>query len=383
MKNDSSLVFTMRNNSDGLPQLYTCYTTCEIPPSKIVNPYVRGFRGIWRKKRDRLFYGHRNDNQPVRKAGIYAYFTPFINYIDPTNGWKADGLDYYWPWTSEVTKYSSQGIEIENRDALHRYSAAIYGYGNTLPIGVASNAKYGQIAYDGFEDYRYINNNSCDRLHWGYKHSQDANATLDTTVRHTGRHSLRIGANHSASVARKIYDCSNDMTVYTGDEYQVTPCNCVGVFSPDTGQKYVISGWVKLDTTAMAASYPTPYIIVSLDGDFNVSKAFHASGPVIEGWQRIEGEFYIPLGKNNITVTLMASQYSTTWFDDLRIFPFHGDMKTYAYDERTLKLLGELDENNYATIYEYDEQGALVRVKKETIEGIMTLKENRNSSFKK
>jgi hypothetical protein len=44
--------------------------------------------------------------------------------------------------------------------------------------------------------------------------------------------------------------------------------------------------------------------------------------------------------------------------------------------------MATLDENNYATFYEYDLQGALVRVKKETEKGIITLNESRNSNYK-
>jgi YD repeat-containing protein len=57
-------------------------------------------------------------------------------------------------------------------------------------------------------------------------------------------------------------------------------------------------------------------------------------------------------------------------------------MKTYAYDDKTLRLMAELDENGFATFYEYDDEGLLVRVKKETERGVMTLKESR-SSYKK
>ena len=37
-----------------------------------------------------------------------------------------------------------------------------------------------------------------------------------------------------------------------------------------------------------------------------------------------------------------------------------------------------LDENNYATFFEYDDEGQLVRNKKETEKGIVTLKETRS-----
>ena len=39
-----------------------------------------------------------------------------------------------------------------------------------------------------------------------------------------------------------------------------------------------------------------------------------------------------------------------------------------------------LDQNNYATIYEYDEQGNLFLTKVETAEGIKTIQENRGHS---
>jgi len=46
-------------------------------------------------------------------------------------------------------------------------------------------------------------------------------------------------------------------------------------------------------------------------------------------------------------------------------------------------LVGELDERNYATIYEYDLEGKLIRLKKETERGIMTIKENKNNTKKR
>jgi len=58
-------------------------------------------------------------------------------------------------------------------------------------------------------------------------------------------------------------------------------------------------------------------------------------------------------------------------------------MKSYVYDPISKKLVAELDERNYATFYEYDEEGKLIRVKKETEKGIKTIQENRNSIIKR
>jgi YD repeat-containing protein len=54
-------------------------------------------------------------------------------------------------------------------------------------------------------------------------------------------------------------------------------------------------------------------------------------------------------------------------------------MKSFIYDPITLRFTAELDENNFATFYDYDEQGQLIRIRKETDRGIMTIKESRTS----
>lgn len=67
-------------------------------------------------------------------------------------------------------------------------------------------------------------------------------------------------------------------------------------------------------------------------------------------------------------------------FDDVRIFPADGSMKCYVYDPTNLRFVAELDERHFATFYEYDNEGNLVRVKKETERGIKTLKETRQNA---
>ena len=53
-------------------------------------------------------------------------------------------------------------------------------------------------------------------------------------------------------------------------------------------------------------------------------------------------------------------------------------MKSFVYNPQSLRLMSELDENNYASFYEYDDEGTLTRVKKETIKGIKTITETRS-----
>ena len=108
-------------------------------------------------------------------------------------------------------------------------------------------------------------------------------------------------------------------------------------------------------------------------------------GDIIEGWQRIAGDFKIPNPGNtdiaSIEITLEnKNQNYDAYFDDARMHPYNGSMKAFVYDSENYRLMSELDENNYATFYEYDNEGGLVRVKKETERGIMTIQETRSGN---
>jgi hypothetical protein len=104
---------------------------------------------------------------------------------------------------------------------------------------------------------------------------------------------------------------------------------------------------------------------------------FRPSGRVVEGWQKIEAAFEISANTSAIRIKLGAGN-NDAYFDDVRMFPKEANMKSFVYHPASQKLMAELDENNYATFYEYDKDGSLIRVKKETYNGIMTVKEARS-----
>jgi hypothetical protein len=167
-------------------------------------------------------------------------------------------------------------------------------------------------------------------------------------------------------------------------------CNdCIQSFAPIPGEKYVLSAWVKQDNIPAngVIKYEEPSIGIKFSyasGSPAMLPLFQASGPIIDGWQKIEQEFTVPATATLISLTLNGSPTAgaghDVYFDDIRVFPFRADMKSFVYDPTTQKLMSELDENNFATYYEYDEEGKLRRVKKETERGIMTIKEAGNNS---
>lgn len=162
---------------------------------------------------------------------------------------------------------------------------------------------------------------------------------------------------------------------------------CVTSFSPMPGKEYILSAWVKESYTGNS---PLGYTHSGIRITFNngadqTLPLFRPTGPVVDGWQRIEAAFMVPENAANIQIVLVneaTASGANVFFDDIRIHPYNSNMKSFVYDPSTQKLTAELDENNFSTQYEYDDEGILIRVKKETERGVMTIKETRSNQSK-
>lgn len=158
---------------------------------------------------------------------------------------------------------------------------------------------------------------------------------------------------------------------------------CVSSFAPIPGNTYLLSAWVKEDFTGISpATYMNSGIQITFD-ESQILDVFRPSGPIIDGWQRIESSFTVPLNSRTISIDLVNNKtIGDVYYDDIRLHPFKSNFKSFVYDPHSQKLVAELDENNFSTRYEYDEEGTLIRVKKETERGVMTLKEIRSNQSK-
>ncbi len=158
-------------------------------------------------------------------------------------------------------------------------------------------------------------------------------------------------------------------------------------------QQYVISGWVKEKNPPLANQNSDPEnetssIIINFIEDESETipegylYVFTPTGAAIDGWKKITGTFSVPADATSISIELEYLGGEEAYFDDIRIHPINSNLKSFVYDQNSQKLMAELDENNYATFYEYDNEGGLVRVKKETERGIHTIQETRSSTKK-
>jgi len=163
---------------------------------------------------------------------------------------------------------------------------------------------------------------------------------------------------------------------------ECVPCvDCIPPFELEADKEYIITAWAHVPgLPGNTLTFTTPEIIVE-SPILSMITSFGTSGNIIDGWQRMEHTFTTPANYTSLRV-LFTSTGGAVHYDDIRLFPEKGSMKSYVYDPINLRFIAELDERHYATFYEYDGEGNLVRVKKETERGVMTTQETKNNSSK-
>ncbi|HVW96810.1 MAG TPA: hypothetical protein VHA56_12645 [Mucilaginibacter sp.] len=365
-----------------------------------INEYSNGRRGMYRVNEEYTYHNNRNYTSPgVRKAGVFFLMSPWRTLSAFNGGCSSDGNDHFddnkdddayrlatytrssyfypnfsgWNIQRKVTMWSPFATEVENFDAAGNNSTAVYGFNQELPVAVAFNAQQGTVLYDGFEDYGVVRvlNNLTNFLYSPFKgyfseiavsgsskygilnlDNGSSNTKIINGVSHTGNFSFKVG--------------SDNTTI----SFPITSALSSTLYKPFTlqaGQKYILSYWVKPPTDGGDGSP------VSLDNLISTTKS-----PFIDKWQQIECVF---TAKSSGTQSLVL--HGNVYIDDIRIYPYAANMKSFAYNSQDEKLMATLDENNYATFYEYDAEGNLVRTKKETEKGIMTISESRSANTKK
>lgn len=166
----------------------------------------------------------------------------------------------------------------------------------------------------------------------------------------------------------------------------------------ESGKQYVFGAWIHNPLTALFPPNKMEEILSGddwgiqigygkLDGSpITVVGNFRPSGSVIDEWQRIEGVFTTPsdLKVDDVWFIVVKPVNGTPfdmpiYIDDVRIHPFDASFQSYVYNPKDYKLIATLDANNFATLYNYDSEGMLFLVRRETEKGIMTVEETKSN----
>lgn len=393
----TNIVHMNMSESQRCGTYYSSYCYSNITDT-VVNPYTTGLLGNFKTDTVYAYYGQRNNasvtptlTTNIRTEGTFTDFLPFWQFN--AGKLKANRDVSRWVWTGASTLFNAKGFELENRDPLNRYNAGLYGYNRSLPVAVVQNSQYREAGFDGFEDYFYVAD-SCSSLCPVGRHFDFSalKANMTTEEKHTGKRSLKVAAGASAGIAARISAATSLQPAITFAKATET---CAGMYLKNIktdssallpsfmlmgGKKIVVSAWVKEQRDCKCESYTGNSIVLTVTtAAGNVSHSLYPQGAIIEGWQRYESVISLPADASMLSMNFTASGNSNVYFDDVRVHPFNANMKSFVYHPVNLRLMAELDENNYATYYEYDDDGTLIRVKKETERGIKTIKETHSA----
>lgn len=188
-----------------------CENGLPAPNQQVFNPYLYNVKGEWRPIKSYAYLTGRmtSVNTHTRHSGFYKSFNPF--YKMDNNQWVIDSTN--WTFASRVSMYNPYGVEIENRDALKRYSAAQYGYKYKLAVAVGSNTRYQEIGFDGFEDYYSDTSGSVLKPHFGFSENVNSSSFVTDKISHTGKKSMVVKPNNRINIKRKINACSTDSII--------------------------------------------------------------------------------------------------------------------------------------------------------------------------
>jgi len=283
--------------------------------------------------------------------------------------------DPNWLVARTVTKYSPWGFELENLDATGNFTTAEYDYNHQLPVALAKNARQQEVFAENFESYRLLQvlNNYLVFFTSPFQSffpPTDAGTAypyvLPVLTGGASGFSVVKGLAHTGDYALRTPSGNAQFTVKAANNPVPPGQPRLLPLTLETGKTYVLSYWFRPQSTG---GNQTTYS--------GIPAGMQAKSNIIDGWQQLEGTVSVASGSSK-TIQLPANAY----IDDIRIYPLDANMKAFVYNPRNQRLMATLDENNFATFYEYDQEGNLIRTKKETERGVMTVMESRSANAK-
>lgn len=174
---------------------------CECGNAATTNPYRNNSKGVWRTRSSRTYLTGRNYQAEVtpRRQGFFSKFSPMYK-LNPGVGWGMNQAN--WTFVSSVNKFSPYGFELENKDALNRYSGAQYGYNNRFPVAVGANTRYQEMGAENFEEKDFFSACPTD-AHFGFRESTHA-IGYNTSQSHSGKSSYKVGGGTTAEFTKRI-----------------------------------------------------------------------------------------------------------------------------------------------------------------------------------
>ena len=309
---------------------------------------------------------------PFRASGRYLSVLRHDQLVSRAGGDRPDGRDAL----VDMAARGSGAVEVD--------SVSLPGIPCPVPVLSASGARGGMtlVLDDNVDFCPAIDPETLAALLEAWRSRPGRYAELEVRIRVPRPGGRKVPV---VSVASRAHTGKRSLRVAAESEFAQTE------LALEPKRRYVVSAWISRDNTDVA-TYRRPSAeakklglqIRAWAGPTEIAAArpepFEPAGPIIEGWQRIEGSFEMPAGASRVTLAFLngtTSPGTAAYFDDVRLLPEDGSLETFVYDSATLRMSAKLDENNFATFYGYAHDGTPRLVRRETVRGVMTEKETR------
>ena len=254
-----------------------------------------------------------------------------VNSIDLANiNWTSEPFSSNSKWlkTSEIALYSPNGVPLQESNALDIPSCVRYGYKEQLPVIIAQNARYNNVLFYDFEepsDYPNI-------------------VVLEENQAHTGTKSLLLDGSYTLP-SQVLIDPENS--------------DCI------------LKAWSKPNTKGKDL---TGSLVATINGVTEYLRKIASSGE----WSLYEADFdnwgsSLPTGLTDVTVTLQSGELAL--IDDIRFHPAEATATTFVYSNTDFRPVAQFDDQHFALLYQYNDEGKLVRKLVETERGVKTIQE--------
>lgn len=271
-----------------------------------------------------------SSDSKVYNAGLYNDY----NMFDYTN--VDENLNNGWIMLNQTTKYSPNGKPLEEKDVLGNYHAIKYnkGYKYSVPIIRADNANYNSLYYEDFEN--------------------DQQSTK--MFAHSGKQSLMLSKEElvlGIEIVKNVYNT-----------YQL---------KNENGGRFMC--WIKLANELDAQKLIirigeteelTPLNWIAHVGDWTLFYSDIKTTDLAS----------IALNESLQLTLLSTEEFSENiYVDDVRFQPFESQASCFVYDQETLRLISQFDDQHFGIYYQYNEEGQLIRKIIETENGLRTIQE--------
>ena len=318
----------------------------------------------------RTYTGNATDNTShIQTDGRLTSFTPYDFTTGATNN--------LWESYTSDRIYDAYGYNVQETDIVGVTSASLIGYDHSLVSATASNCRYKELAFDSFEDYDANLNLLPETKHGHFNWIPTGGAELSIADdRHTGIHALKLTfpLPISPKVVRYTIDYTQPPNAYV---------------RPEPNKKYVFSYWskdlfgvlpklqIKEKLSTNGGTTLLPYIAPNV---INWNNGYKYEKRVIDGWTWHQYTFAFSTNVEQLKFEIFSEKLGEVLIDDVRLTPYRSISSAFSYDQYNQRLMATLDQNNFATFYNYDEEGGLVQVKRETEKGIQTISTQRSNT---